>query len=1173
MSINRVTLDDKYTANAGRAYMSGFQALVRLPMMQRRRDVAAGLNTAGYVSGYPGSPISGLDFQMMRAEKFLADDHVRFHAALNEDLAATAIWGTQQTGLFEGAKYDGVFALWFGKGPGVDRSGDVFVHANTAGTAPHGGVLVVAGDDHAARTTTTPHQSEPIFASHQMPILNPAGTQDFLDLGLHGWALSRYCGLWVGFTSVCDNIESSGSLHLDPHRITVRTPKDFKLPPGGLGIRWPDPPLPREAMMKEQQLFAALAYARANGLDETVIEAPKARLGIVTTGKAYLDTREALRLLGLDDKAAAKIGLRLYRVAMTWPLEPQGIARFAKGLEEILVVEEKRPFVETQIKEQLYNLPQSRRPRVVGKYPGHGEWVGAKRDWLLPSTGEFTPVMIARAVAARLAQFGANPRIERGLAELEARDKAIAAARRIKVETGTDAIFSSGRLPYYCSGCPHNTSTRVPEGSRALAGIGCHFMAQWMDRRTTNYCQMGGEGVVWVGQSPFTNAKHIFANLGDGTYLHSGLTAIRAAVAADITITYKILLNGAVAMTGGQPLPRELTAPQVSRQLAEEGVKTIVVVTDEPDKYPIGAGFAPGVAIRPRHEFESVQREMRELTGVTALIYDQGCAAEKRRARKRGKLADQPKRVFINDAVCEGCGDCSEVSNCLSVMPLETPFGRKRRIDQSSCNGDLSCLEGFCPALVTVIGGTPRKPKPDPAWAKSLGLPSDPKLPALPGDGAPYGVLVTGIGGTGVMTAGALIGMAAHLDGHAASVLDMTGLAQKGGAATTHVRIAHRPEDIDAARIPSFANAVVGCDIAVACEPEAMDRVKPGVTRAAVSTSRAAAGEFTADPDLKFPIAALQSKLTRVLGEDSVGFVDANRMATALVGDAIVTNAFMLGYAYQRGLIPVTGAAFVRAIELNGVAVADSTAAFAWGRRAAHRPDEVAALVGPEAGDPASEPLDARIARRAAYLRAYRNAAYASRYTDLVGRVRDKDAALSGNSAELSEAAARNHFKLLAMKDEYEVARLHAAPDFRAKLDDAFEGDFKVHFHLAPAFLARPDPASGRIAKRRFGPWIMVVFRVLARLKGLRGTILDPFARTHDRKVERRLLADYEARIADILARVEASNYQTAVALASLPDTIRGFGPVKDAAIERARTSETALLGEFGTPPVRAAAE
>ncbi|MGH6926787.1 MAG: indolepyruvate ferredoxin oxidoreductase family protein, partial [Dongiaceae bacterium] len=831
MALAAVTLDDKYALETGRVFISGTQALVRLPMMQRQRDKAASLDTACFVTGYRGSPLGGVDQAMWRAKKFLKNNQIHFQPGVNEDLAATAVWGSQQTHLAGDNKHDGVFAMWYGKGPGVDRSGDVMRHGNLAGSSRHGGVLVMAGDDHTCKSSTTAHQTEYAFMDYGIPVLNPSGVQEFLDLGLHGWAMSRYSGCWVAFKVVAETVDSSASVYVDPHRVEIVLPEDFDLPADGLNIRWPDTPLQQEMRLHKYKLYAALAYARANKLNRVVIDSPRRRFGIITCGKSYLDVRQALDDLGIDEAYAAEIGLTVYKVGMTWPLEREGVRQFAEGLEEILVVEEKRALIENQLKEQLYNWKESVRPKVIGKFDEN-------REWILPSADELTPARIARVIAKRIARFHTSERIEQRLAFLTQKEKALI-GHKPPIQ----------RIPYFCSGCPHNTSTKVPDGSRALAGIGCHYMVQWMDRNTDTFTQMGGEGATWIGQAPFSKTPHVFQNLGDGTYYHSGLLAIRACVAANVNITYKILYNDAVAMTGGQPMDGPLDVPMIANQLRAEGVKQIAIVSDEPEKYPTGGGFPPGTIVHHRDSLDRVQREFRELPGVTAIIYDQTCAAEKRRRRKRGLYPDPPKRVVINEAVCEGCGDCSVQSNCLSVIPVETEFGRKRAIDQSSCNKDFSCLKGFCPSFVTVHGGELRKRK---AAGKDAGdrfapLPE----PALPAAGDAYGILVTGVGGTGVVTIGALLGMAAHLEGKGCSVLDMTGLAQKGGAVFTHVRIADKPEDIHAVRIAAGgARLLLGCDIVVAASFDGLAKIQQGKTAAVINSYEAVTGEFTRKPDL-----------------------------------------------------------------------------------------------------------------------------------------------------------------------------------------------------------------------------------------------------------------------------------------------------------------------------------
>jgi indolepyruvate ferredoxin oxidoreductase len=1151
MALAAVTLEDKYILDKGRVYLTGTQALVRLPMMQRQRDAASGLNTACFISGYRGSPLGGLDQNLWSARRFLDRNHIRFEPAINEELGATAVWGSQQIGLFPGTKYDGVFAMWYGKGPGVDRSGDAFKHGNAAGSAPHGGVLLLAGDDHTCKSSTLPHQSEYAFMDACIPVLNPSGVQEILDLGLYGWAMSRYSGCWIALKTIAETVDSSASIEISPDRISIVGPDDFEMPPGGLNVRWPDQPLDQEYRLHKYKLYAALAFARANRLDRIVIDSPRPRFGIVTTGKSYLDVRQALDDLGIDEAHAAEIGFRLYKVAMSWPLEREGIRHFAEGLEEILVIEEKRAVIENQFKEQLYNWREDVRPRVIGKFDEN-------RNWILPSNGELTPAQIARVIAQRIARFHTSPRIAERLAFLEAKER----------QLGGSNVVPFARTPYFCSGCPHNTSTKVPEGSRALAGIGCHYLAQFMDRSTATFTQMGGEGVPWIGQAPFTETQHVFANLGDGTYTHSGILAIRAAIAAKVNITYKLLFNDAVAMTGGQPIDGGLTVPALTRQLAAEGIRRIVVVTDEPDKYPPAAEFAPGVAVRHRGELDAVQRELRDITGVTAIVYDQTCAAEKRRRRKRGRFPDPAKRVFINDHVCEGCGDCSKTSNCLSVVPVQTEFGRKRAIDQSSCNKDYSCVEGFCPSFVTVHGGALKQRK-----SGDLGEEALPRLPepAHPMLDEPYGILVTGVGGTGVVTIGALLGMAAHLEQKGCTVLDMTGLAQKGGAVYSHVRIARRPDEIHAVRIAAGgAHLLLGCDLVVSASADALSKLQLGHTRAVVNNHEIITGDFTRDPDFAFPSRELQRSIANAAGPENTEFLDATRLATGLFGDSIASNLFMLGYAYQRGLVPLSAEAIERAIELNGIAVQFNQSAFRWGRRAAVDPAVVEARATPPAATPhshrLSETLDGVIERRIAFLTEYQDRAYAARYGRLVKRVHDAEVACKADHTALTETVARALFKLMAYKDEYEVARLYTETDFLRRVADHFEGPYKLRFHLAPPLLAERDPQSGHLRKRTYGPWMLSVFRLLAKFRRLRGTPLDIFGRSGERRAEREMITEYEALLEEILDDLTPANHAVAIELAAVPLNVRGFGHVKQANIARAKAMQAALLSRFRAP-------
>nr|HBK47533.1 indolepyruvate ferredoxin oxidoreductase family protein [Xanthomonadaceae bacterium] len=912
------TLEHKYTRTDGRIYLSGVQALVRLPLMQRQRDRAAGLNTAGFVSGYRGSPLGGLDLELWRARRHLEAAQVKFTPGLNEDLAATMVWGTQQTNLFPGATVDGVFGMWYGKGPGVDRSGDVFKHANAAGTTPLGGVLALAADDHACRSSTLPHGSEEEFVSAMMPILNPSGVQDVLDLGLLGWAMSRYTGRWIGFKTIAETVESSASVDVDPFARRIVLPEDFALPPGGLSIRWPDPPMDQEMRLHRYAVKAAQAFARANRIDRVVMDSADARLGIVTTGKSYLDVLQALEYLGLDARACERIGIRVYKVGMTWPLEPVGIAAFARGLQDIVVVEEKKAFIERQMKELFYNWPAHAgpRPSIVGKYDEDGEWI-------LPSTGELTPATIAAVIGRRIQRLPQSSTIDTGSIEqrlrwMEQKEAEMALPR---------ANFP--RVPHYCSGCPHNTSTVVPEGSRAMGGIGCHYMVTWMDRATDTFTHMGGEGVTWSGQAPFTDTPHVFQNLGDGTYFHSGTLAIRQSVATGVNITYKILYNDAVAMTGGQPVDGSLSVPDIARQMRAEGIHTIAVVSDDIGRWTRRRELFPAdVDFHDRGELDEVQKRLRQVKGVSILIYDQTCATEKRRRRKRGKLADPAKRVMVNSLVCEGCGDCGEKSFCMSVLPKQTEYGRKRAIDQSNCNKDYSCVSGFCPSFVTVHGGAPRKGRKIDAAALLDALPE----PVFRSDlSQPWNILITGVGGTGVVTIGALLGMAGHLEGKGASVLDQTGLAQKGGAVTTHFRIARRPADIHAVRIAAGeADLVLGCDMVVVNDYWALSKVRGDRSQVVLNTYEAMPGTFTTRPDLQFPAADIVAGVRVALGGREPLLLDATQLATALFGDAIAANLFMLGYAWQQGLVPVSFAALMRAIELNGAAVAMNQQALAW---------------------------------------------------------------------------------------------------------------------------------------------------------------------------------------------------------------------------------------------------
>jgi indolepyruvate ferredoxin oxidoreductase len=1108
----------------------------------------AGLNTAGFISGYRGSPLGGYDSALWQAQHLLQQHDVRFQPGLNEDLAATAVWGSQQVGLFPGATVDGVFGIWYGKGPGLDRSLDVLRHANWAGTSPRGGVLAIVGDDHGAQSTTTAYQCEQVFEAAMMPILNPATIQDYLDFGLLGFALSRFSGCWIGFKATSEAVDSSASIEVDPRRVTISVPQDFEMPPGGVHIRWPRPGmdygLEQERRLHGPKLAAVSAFAHANAIDNTVFDSPQPRLGIIATGKGYLDLRQALAELGITEEVAKTLGIRLYKVGLTWPLAGEKALRFATGLKDILVVEEKRSYVEDQLVRLLYNADASCRPSVVGKTDESGVP-------LLPSIGELTPTMVARAVVSRLKRLDAGSQFEERLARLETFERPLATA-----------VTKIARVPFFCSGCPHNTSTRVPEGSRAMAGIGCHSMALFMPgRETATTTQMGGEGANWIGQAPFTTENHVFQNLGDGTYSHSGLLAIRAAAAAGVNITYKILYNDAVAMTGGQPIEGAPSVAQIAQQVRAEGARHIVVVSDQPDKYPANAGFPAGTDIRHRDELDTVQRELREIPGLTVLIYDQTCAAEKRRRRKRGRYPDPAERVFINDEVCEGCGDCSDKSNCIAVAPLETPLGRKRRIDQSSCNKDFSCLKGFCPSFVTIRGGTLRK-------LASTAAASDvfADLPAPPARSLdrPYGIFITGIGGTGVITLGALLGMAAHLEGKAVTVLDISGLAQKNGAVTSHIRLAPRAADLHAVRIAAGgADLLLGCDLVVASTPAALAPIRAGVTKAVINSHMQPTPAFIFDADVDFDTTTMVQAIKAVTGDGGTDLIDAAGLAAALMGDTIAANLFMLGYAFQKGHVPLGLVAIERAIELNGVAVEDNKRSFAFGRLAAADRARVEALVrNALQSDQPLQPrsLDELVEYRASLLVRYQDAPYAQRYRDGVAGIAAAEATRARGFSGLAVAVARNLFALMAYKDEYEVARLYADGAFHQKLQRQFEGDFTVQYRLAPPFLAARDAKTGEPRKRAFGPWTIHLFRLLARLRKLRGTIFDPFGYTQERRMERRLIAKYEANLREIAATLTADNHALAVEIAAVPAKMRGFGHIKARNVETAKACEAELL-------------
>ena len=1156
------SLKERYTAERGWVYMTGTQALVRLPIQQRLRDAAAGANTGGYVSGYRGSPLGRYDMELWAAQDVLKQYNVVFRAGVNEDLAATALWGAQYVGVFPGAKVDGVFGIWYGKGPGVDRSGDPFRHANLAGTSPLGGVLALAGDDHGAKSSTVANYSDLNFVAASIPLLYPSNAQELLDFGLHGIAMSRWSGCWSAMKVVTDVVEGGGSVYVAPDSPTIVQPAELPMPAGGVHTRSFDMALPQEDRLHHHKLYRVLAYARANGLNRIGAAVGDARLGVVAAGKAWQDLQQACVALGLDEAGLSSLGVRTLKVGMVWPLDPTIVREFARGLSSVLVIEEKRPLLEDQLRAALYGLPGA--PAIRGKHAGGPLFAEDRGAAIFPNAGEISPAMVAMALVDGLRALDPDCALQ------------VPATMAGPKVDGPSPV----RAPSFCSGCPHGRSTKLPDGSRALAGIGCHTMAMFLDpSKTTTVSHMGGEGAMWLGQQPFTEEKHVFANMGDGTYFHSGFLAVRQAVAAHVPITYKILHNGFVSMTGGQKIDGELSIAGIIGELSAEGVGRIALVSDDPSKWA-GVTLPAGVKVHHRSELDAVQRDFREYADVSVIVYDQPCATERRRLRKRGQWADPEKRAFINAAVCEGCGDCGKVTNCMSIEPLETELGRKRRINQSSCNKDFSCTEGFCPSFVTVEGGTVRKagsgastdadPLAKVAAAGDAAFAYLPE-PSIERPARSVAIVVAGIGGTGVVTIGQTLAVAAHLEGLYSSNLDVTGLAQKYGAVLSHVKIAAEPSQLHATRVAAGeADVLIGCDLIVSAGDETVSKLKAGSSAGVICTDMVPTSEFSRNPDWNPDADALVAKLGSVLGERGLA-MEALRLATALMGDAITANMFLLGAAWQRGLVPLTFASIDRAIELNGVAIESNRRAFLWGRRAAHDLQAVERIAGgslpPSAQVIRFDPkqpatLAELLAVRITLLTEYRDAAYANRYAAAVERVRVAEAAL-GRGDAIAKAAARGLYKLMAHKDEWEVARLYARPAFREELARTFEGDFKLKFHVAGGPFGRRDPVSGKLVKREVGPWLMTAFRLMAPLRGLRGTLLDPFRNSDERRLARELLSAYEADLDRIVSGLDAERHAVAVKLAALPEKIRGYGHVREQHAAAAAAERAALLAQW----------
>lgn len=1136
-----MTLEDRMTVEEGWVYMTGMQALVRLPVQQRIRDMARGLNTAGFISGYRGSPLGRYDMELWNAQAALDAHNIVFKPGVNEDLAATAAWGSQYVGTFPGATVEGVFSIWYGKAPGMDRSMDALRHANMAGTSPRGGSLLLVGDDHGAKSSTLTCYSDFNFVSAGIPLLAPSNAQEVLDQGLHGIALSRHSGLLCGMKLVTDVIEGGGSLYVGPDSPEIVLPDGAE----GLNIQTYTPFVQQEEVLYEQRIDQALAYARLNGLNQITKATPNAKLGIVAAGKAYQDLSQALRALGVGAAELGNLGLKVLKVGMVWPLDDQIVREFAEGLDTILVVEEKRPLLEDQIRSILYGAPSA--PNIVGKFFEGQTYASSRGEQAFPNSGEIDPTTIVKVLSKTALRMDPNC----GVSTPNFPDKPAA---------GTPAPV---RSPSFCAGCPHGRSTQVIEGSRALAGIGCHGMAMMLDPTKTNtISHMGGEGAMWIGQQPFTEEQHVFANMGDGTYYHSGFMAIRAAVAVDLPITYKLLVNGFVSMTGGQPIEGELSIDQIVAELDAEGVRRIALVSDEPEKYQ-GHRFPDSVEIFPRTQMEVVQRDLREYNNVSVLIYEQPCATERRRLRKRGKWHDPDKRVFIHPTVCEGCGDCGAVSNCMAIEPLETEFGRKRQINQSSCNKDFSCIEGFCPSLVTISGATPKRRE------AGSGLPTLPEipLPELPSIDGSWSVLVAGIGGTGVVTIGQTLAVAAHADGLFSSNLDVTGLAQKYGAVLSHVKISQDAEQLNSTRIASGeADTLIGADVIVSAGDEVLPTLVPGKSRGVVSTHLTPTAEFARNPDWNIDERLLIQRLDQAL-EGQLLKLDSILLAERVLGDAVFANTLLLGAAWQLGGIPVSREAILRALELNGVAVEMNEHAFELGRYASFDQAGALALIkGTALESEEAQDLDTQIKRRAEFLTEYQDAALAKRYTDLVEQVRRKEASLSADLV-VTQAVARYYFKLLAHKDGWEVARLYAHPDFQTTLKETFDGDLKLTFHIGGWPFGKPIKGSKKVLKRPVGAWIMPAFKLMAAFKGLRGTVLDPFRNSAETQAAHALTAQYEGDVARILDAINPGNLAACSALASVPDQIRGYGHVRETHMTRAATIRTQCLAELlGAP-------
>ena len=1132
-------LEDKYTLENGIRFLTGTQALVRIPLVQIRKDNKNNLKTACYISGYRGSPLGGYDQQILKNIDYLNANNIQFQPGINEELAATSLWGTQQSNLRGEGKYNGVFGIWYGKGPGVDRAGDALKHVNLAGTSKYGGVLALMGDDHICESSTTSHQSEFAMIDAMIPFFNPSGVQEILDYGLYGIHLSRQSGCWIGIKCVHDNVSSGATVDLNENRHLIKDVNSEFLTDEGLNIRLNDSPQAKEHRLHYHKIKVVKEFCKINKLNEIKYNFPNSKIGIVTTGKSYLDTKLAFEKIGIDKNLSKQIGIKFLKIAMPWPLENTIIEEFSQGLEKIIVVEEKRSLIETQIKEILFNT--NKNIKIIGK-------LDEENNDLFLSSGSLDPGIIAIKLYKHISQIHSSEKIQNNINNLK------------NLLKNNNNVLNIERAPYFCSGCPHNTSTKIPENTRAITGISCAYLVQNMERNNEGFTQMGSEGASWVGESVFSNTDHIFQNMGDGTYIHSGILSIRHAVAAKTKMTFKILYNDAVALTGGQALDGLPTVAQMSRQLESEGVKKIAIITDEPNKYKSRDKFSNNSKVYDRKEIIDVQIKLSQINDTTAIIYDQTCAAEKRRRIKKSILPEPNKKIFINEKVCEGCGDCGIQSNCISIVPVETEYGRKRQIDQSNCNKDYSCVDGFCPSFVSVVGDVKLKTNVNNSLIERIN--STISEPILPEIRQSYGIMIAGIGGTGVVTIGAILATAAQIDGKGSGVLDMTGLAQKGGAVKSFLRIFNDPKEISTIRLSyGDTNLLMGFDLLVANDEEVLKTLDKQKTKSIINSDEIMTGEFTRDKNFFLPFDKMKENLINILGKNNIDFIPSNTIANKILGDSILSNMFIVGKAYQSGLIPIKAKAIEQAIQLNGVSIEENTQAFRLGRHSINMKEEILNLIYEK--EKVITNFDEKFVDRYNFLIKYQNKKYADKYKELVDYVKKCEEKISVDIKNFSNAVAINYFKLMSYKDEYEVARLYSNNEFINKINETFEGNFKINFHLSPPIFYTQDKVTGHPLKINFGSWIMILFKFISLFKFLRGTYFDLFGYFEERKIERLLINNYKDRILEICTKLTIENYALAVEIASTPDQIRGFGYIKEKNIEIAKRCEDKLMSAF----------